>query len=183
MNDYKQLDVNSFVNEYLDKHPDQAGRVIANIVGHSILALDKWDCSGSAKISNYVIVYNKNGMNDGFTKFGDDIITSDHILSAKNGDFVILLEGGPQSFKQSLNVLRNDIPIKALFNIRSRDRQDFFSATEFFYLVGQQLLINPELPPESVGVILDTYLKSHKAWDHNKHDADTKKKPFLFFCL
>lgn len=176
--DRKKLDVNSLLNEYVANNPKQTYRVLANVVGHSIHALEKWGCKVSP-VSNYVVVYNKYGMEEGFTKFGDDVIASDNIQSPKDGDILLMLEGGPQSFKQAINVLRNDVPVKALFNIRSQDRRAFFSATEFFYLVKQELLKNVDLSSEEVKNILDEYLKTHEAWDSKKPDAGTKEA--LFF--
>ena len=176
--DSDELDVNTFLNEYITDNPGQAYKVLANVVGHSIVALEQWGCKGSPSISHYVMVYNQHGMKTGFTTFGDDVMASDYIQSPDDGDILLLMEGGPQSFRQSLNVLQHDVPVKAIFNIRSMDRRAFFSAAEFFSLVKKALAENPDLSPQSVQDILAAYLKTHQAWDPEKPDADTKEKIF-----
>ncbi len=106
------------------------------------------------------------------------MVASDYIQTPLDGDLMLMLEGGPQTFKQAVNVLQNDVPIKALFNIRSIDRRKFFSATEFFYLVQQELLKTPDLGAEQVKGILKKYLQTHEAWDSSKPDAGTKEALF-----
>jgi hypothetical protein len=167
------LDTNSIVNSYIDNYPEISNRVIANIVNQSVDALEIWECDGSSKVNNFVVVYN-NGNN---TKFGDDIIISDNLLH-EHGDFCLMLEGGAQSFRQSINMLQNGICIKAIFNIREPDRQAFFSTTEFFYLVKSALEKDSSMEPEAVQIIFDRYMENHEAWDQKKPDSGTKEKLF-----
>ncbi|WP_010302523.1 hypothetical protein [Candidatus Odyssella thessalonicensis] len=176
--DRARLDTNSLLNEYIEDNPHQAYRVLANVVGHSIYALEQWGCKASPQVKSYVVVYNENGMGERFTKFGDDVTVSDYIQSPADGDMLLLLEGGAQSFKQAVNVLKKNVPIKALLNIREPERRLFFSAAEFFYLVKQELLRKSNLSQKEVRAILKNYLRTHAAWDNRKPDADTKEELF-----
>ncbi len=176
--DRGQLDVNSLLNAYVEDHPDQAYRVLGNVVGHSIVALEKWGCRVPNTISIYVMVFNEFGMDEGFTKFGDDVIVSDSLLSAEDGDFLVVIEGGAQSFKQAINVLKNDVPVKALTNVRTEKDREFFSASEFFLHVQKALKADQELAPEAVRGLMNTYMETHVAWNKDRPDAATKEALF-----
>lgn len=176
--DRKRLDINSFLNEWVENDPSRASKVVASVVGHSVVALDKWGCRVTDKLKHFVVVYNDNGTSEGFTTFGADVYASDNILRAEDGDYLVILDGGPQSFTQATNVMANGVMIKVLFNLRSDDNQGFFSAGEFFSLVQDALKSNPSLSQEGVKQILSEYLVDHKAWDAKRNDASTKEKLF-----
>lgn len=172
--DMVKLDINSFLNEYIEENPSEAHRVLANVVGHTLTALNDWGCKVSDKVSNFVIVYNDNGMQEGFTKFGDDVIASDYIMSAEDDDLLLIVEGGPQSFRQAVNVLEKDVKVVALGNVREEKDRKFFSTAEFFDLVKIALVKNLDLTGQDVKQILDEYLVNHEAWDPSRPDASTK---------
>lgn len=169
-----KLDINSFVSEFVEKNPQEAYRVLANVVGHTVIALEKWGCKGQPRTSNYVIVYNQHGMNEGFTKFGDDVIASDFIMSKEDNDLLVVIEGGWQSFKQSLNALSLDIKIEALANVREEADKKLFSTAELFHLVKQAMVKSPDMPKEELVKIFTTYMDNHEAWDKTRPDAETK---------
>ena len=176
--DLSKLDINSFLNEYIEQNPNETHRVLANVVGHTFTALNLWGCKVSDKVSNFVVVYNDYGMQEGFTKFGDDVVASDYIMSAEDDDLLVIVEGGPQSFRQAVNVLEKGVKVVALGNVREDNEKIIFSAAEFFNLVKSELIANPYLTQERVKEILNGYLSNHWAWDPRRPDASTKKALF-----
>jgi hypothetical protein len=176
------MDTNSFVTEYAKANPNQAYRIVGNVVGQTVTALETWDCTASNNVNCFVVVYNDKGMQEGFTKFGDDVLVSDFIMSAAYGDKLILVEGGAQSFKQAANALEHNIPIEALYGIgiRKPDDRKFFSTSQFFAF----LTINSEgsdtanLTEARARELFEIYLADHKAWNPTRPDADTKEKLF-----
>ncbi|MDP1723372.1 MAG: hypothetical protein Q8L85_01550 [Alphaproteobacteria bacterium] len=176
--DLSKLDINSFLNEYIEQNPNETHRVLANVVGHTFTALNLWGCKVSDKVSNFVVVYNDYGMQEGFTKFGDDVIASDYIMSAEDDDLLVIVEGGPQSFRQAVNVLEKGVNVVALGNVREEKDRKFFSTAEFFDLVKTALLKNLDLTGQDIKQILDSYLSNHEAWDPTRPDASTKEGLF-----
>ncbi|MBP6986073.1 MAG: hypothetical protein KBB83_05720 [Alphaproteobacteria bacterium] len=170
-----KLDINSFVSEYIENNPRQAFRVLANIVGHSVVALEKWGCKGQPRISHYVVVFNEHGMKEGFTKFGDDVVASDFIMSKDSDDLLVVIEGGWQSFKQSLNALSLGIKIEALANVREESDKKLFSTAELFHIVKQAMTQNPDMSKGELVQIFTTYMDCHEAWDKTRPDAETKE--------
>lgn len=185
------LDTNSFINEYMDENPDQAYRVLANIVGHTHVALNEWGTAGSALIRNFVVVYTNDGMQEepaynlegikisGFTTFGDDIIMSDYILQAQDGDRIVCVEGGVQSFRQVVNALSINVPVDFIYNVRTTNGESFFSTARFLNKICEGFV--GDLPPskEWVQSAYDDYIKSLKnVWSTSKPDYLTKKALF-----
>lgn len=176
--DSSKLDINSFLNEYVEDNPSEAHRVLANVVGHSVIALNLWGTKVSSLVSNFVVVFNEHGMGEGFTKFGDDVMASDFIMSPEDNDLLVVIEGGAQSFRQAVNVLEKGVQVVALANVREEVEKIVFSAAELFALVRSELEVNPDLSPEDVKEIVKTYLSNHWAWDPRRPDASTKKALF-----
>ncbi len=184
----KALDINSTLNEWLEDHPDQAFRVVANVVGHSVHALKSWGCRVSDKPQHFVVVYNDFGMDEGrtkdqrFTRFGDDVVPSDNIMSAEDNDTLVVIEGGAQSFRQAVNVMKNGVRVSALYGVRPADREaQFFSAAGYFALV-QELLNDSDrdaaVTEADIRALTETYMQTHEAWDANRPDAETKAALF-----
>jgi hypothetical protein len=159
----------------VEKNPQEAYRVLANVVGHTVLALENWGCKGQSRTSHYVVVYNQHGMKEGFTKFGDDVIASDFIMSKDDNDLLVVIEGGWQSFKQSLNALSLGVKIEALSNVREEADKKLFSSAELFHLVKQAMTANPDMSKEDLAKIFTTYMDNHEAWDKSRPDAETKE--------
>jgi hypothetical protein len=173
-------DANGLVNEYVRMHPEQSHRFLANIVGHTVVALEKWKCQAASSVSHFVTVYNDAGMTEGkHTMFGDDVIASDHLMEKKDGDCLVMLEGGMQSFKQAINVLNRDIPIYALTGIRTeKGKKGFFSASDYLGQVSEALKVKPDFSTAELRTLTDEYLKTRQAWDPAKGDAPTKAALF-----
>ena len=176
----RELDVNSFVNEFIEQKPQEAYRVLGNVVGHTEIALTKWGCKVSPQIHNFVVVYNKFGMEEpNFTKFGDDVIMSDMLLNAEDGDEVICLEGGAQSFKQITNSLKGNLKINLVLNLRKLENRPFFSAALFLSLVNDAFDGQTPPSPEKVQAIYEEYNQTLKStWDSSRPDHMTKKALF-----
>ena len=184
-------DVNTLVNEFANKHHNQADRILANIVGQTTIAIDQWGTSGSPYVKNFVVVYNEAGVDQapkydsnfvkisGFTAFGDDIIMSDYIFSAHENDRFICLEGGAQSFKQCTNALKQRIPVILLYNLRKPENEKFFSAARFFKLINDKYNYGKEPSKAQVQEIYDAYVKTLESlWDARRPDYETKKALF-----
>lgn len=187
----KELDINSFLNEYVEDDPSQAHKVLANIVGHTHTALTQWGTAGSFHVRNFVVVYSADGMSKepmynhegkkvrGYTTFGDDIIISDHLLQAADGDRVICMEGGVQSFRQIMNALSLNIPVDLVYNLRKPDREGFFSAARFLKAIKTAFKNDYTPSPDEVRKIYIEYETSLKSiWDPSKADYLTKKELF-----
>jgi predicted ATPase len=183
-----KVDVNTLVNEYANEHPGQANRILANIVGQTTVALNQWGTSGSSYIRNFVVVYNDAGVVDvprynekfekisGFTTFGDDIVLSDYLFNAAQGDRFICLEGGAQSFKQAVNGLILNIPITCVYNIRKSENEKFFSAARFFNLINNAYDADQEPTIDDIKQIYKKYVVSlDSLWDARRPDYQTKK--------
>jgi len=197
--------INGLVNEYLDQYPEEASRVLANILGQTVVALGSWGAWASPHIRNFVVVYNEGQGTDakpvyekvngeqiaGYTTFGDDVTMSDEMC-----DELICQEGGAQSFRQAVNVLIRNIPIQLIFNARQTKgenpkAQDLFSAARFLYMVRQTY--NGDTPParDVVQAIFDKYVTSFgttyvekvqqtlpNLFDYTKEDWETKMHQF-----
>lgn len=181
-----QLDTNSFINEFIDAHPDQANRVLANVVGHTVWAIQQWHCYVSPHVRNFVTVYNNSGMNEtpqyeadkqisGFTTFGTDVLISDFI----GLDKLICLEGGAQSFQQIVNALLQDIPVDLVYNLRTSSGETMFSAARFLKLIDDEFTEKQQLSKEVIIQIFNKY-KSSLASMFNEAKQDFKTKQALF---
>ncbi len=192
-----EYDVNALVNEYIDQHPDQAHRVLANIVGHIHIALNKWGCYASPLVQNFVIVYNNDGMVRypkydekgnkvaGFTVFSEDVVMSDYMLQAVDGDVTISLEGGTQCWKQIINMLERSISAELIYNIRVSHKQHHFSVARFL----RAIEINKPSLPEHVREIRKSYEQAlEHLWDTTRQDNSDMnygeiKKKLLNECM
>ncbi len=187
------LDINSFVNEYLEQHPDQAHRFIANILGHTVVALTQWGCTGSPEIRNFMVVYNDHGIENmappvydeegmkvhGYTTFGDDVTTSDSLLSAEGGDAMVCLEGGAQSFCQVINILRRGVPVHLVYNLRFADI-NMFSASRFLLQIREALSKNPHITKDELRAINEEQIVAFGDMMFNKKKGDYKTKRQLY---
>jgi hypothetical protein len=174
------LDINALVNEYIDSTPDQAYRFLANIVGHTPIALEQWECYGSTHVHNFIVVFNDTGMqNDMHTKFGDDVIMSDHLLDPAHEDAVICLEGGAQSFKQVVNSLALDLPIELAYNLRAPVGNNFFSTARFLLEIYNAFIKDQ---PPTQNTVLELYQQYRKTllgtWNASRPDHYTKQALF-----
>lgn len=184
-------DVNSIVNEYIDNHPEVGNRVIANIVGHIHIALNKWGCYASPYVKNFVVVYNDYGMTvnpvydtsgnkiKGFTVFSEDTTMSDYMLQAKDGDVTISLEGGTQCWKQVINMLDRSIHAELIYNIRIPNKQHHFSVAR---ILKQFYDKKPQTEQQAQQVANDYQKSLEHLWDTTRQDnsemnyGETKKK-------
>lgn len=187
-----KIDVNSLISEYANEHPEQAHRILANILGQTTVALNQWGSSGSPHIRNFVVVYNDAGVaqmpkyNDtfekvsGFTTFGDDIIMSDYLFSPSDNDRFICFEGGAQSFKQAVNGLRRGVPVTFVYNLRKPENEKYFSAARFFNLINDAFMKEKRIPSkEEVMQIYESYKNTLAClWDCSRPDYETKKALF-----
>lgn len=188
--DGRELDINSFVNEYVDEQPTVARKVLANILGHTHIALTQWGTYGSPRVRNYMVIYNDCDMSkqptyvdakkvSGFTTFGNDIITSDHLLRTTDGDRFVCLEGGVQSFLQIINALSLKTPSILVYNLRKPEKEKFFSATRFLKLVRNASVGKEPPTQEKVQELFVEYEKTlDSIWDPSKADSKTKKELF-----
>lgn len=188
----KELDINSFLNEYLDEHPKEAYKVLANILGHTHMALNQWHgVRGSGQVRNFVVVYNSDGMTkepaynkegvktSGFTTFGDDIVISDHVLQPKEGDRIVCVEGGVQSFRQVMNALALNVPVDLIYNVRVPGRETFFSTARFLAKIKADFTDGQAPSPKAVRDIYDGYIATLESiWDTSKGDHKTKQALF-----
>jgi len=176
----QQLDVNSFINEYLDDNPDQAPRVLANILAHTVYALKNWKCVVSPKVINFVVVYNEDGVEGAnFTKFGDDVTISDNLLTAQDGDKVICLEGGAQSFNQATRSLELGLQVDYVSGLRQPENYTMFSAAQFVSRILGAFKKNKEVTQPMVRDIAQGYFGSLvQMFDPKKEDFYTKKSLF-----
>jgi hypothetical protein len=182
----QELDANSFLNEYIDETPGQAPRILANILGHTVLAIKKWGCYVSPLVQHFVVVYNGAGMTEdpqfdengkktaGFTTFGDDVTMSDSIC-----DRLLCLEGGAQSFLQVVNVLRQHHPVEVVYNLRKAADAKMFSAARFLQMVDAAFVNGKAPDKEQVKLIFQKYAQSLNAmFNTGKPDYKTKKALF-----
>lgn len=176
-----QFDVNTFVSDYVDSDPGRAKKVIANILGHTHDAFSAWNAPGSRNIQNFVAVYNdytifqdpkyeKGKKVAGYTTFGDDIHMSDEIMEAKMGDRLVCLEGGAQSFRQAVNVLKKDIPVDLVYNLRVQKDKKLFSAAEFLRRVQDSYKPGMEMTPKKIKDIYKKYFFQLSEMHFNEKD-------------
>lgn len=188
--DGSELDINSFVNERADEDPEMAKRVLANIVGHTPVAIQKWGRYGSPNVHHYVVVYNDYSTDQepayvdgkkvsGFTTFGNDVTMSDHLLQQADGDRFICLEGGVQSFLQVMNALQQNIPVTLVDGLRKPEKESLFSATRYLRAVSAASERDSDLSREGAQAVFDEYERTLESiWDPNKADFKTKKELF-----
>lgn len=182
----QELDANSFINEFIDEQPQQASRVLANILGHTVWAINKWGCYVSPHVTNFVVVYNDAGMSEdpqfdlhgkkiaGFTTFGDDVHMSDFAC-----DRLLCLEGGAQSFLQAINVLHQGKTIEAVYNIRKPADEKMFSAARFLQKVDAKFVQGKAPAKEVVETLFTEYISTlNSMFNESKPDFKTKKALF-----
>lgn len=162
-----EMEVNSFVNEFINQDPSRARRVLANIVGHSHVAVTQWGCKASPHVKNFIVVYNDGGSIEAqCTKFGDDIFISDNILNVAEGDSLICLEGGFQSFRQVVNCLKSGLHVDFVYHLRKPGGEKLFSTAIFLNKVRTAFSLNPMLSGQDVKNIFAEYSKTlEKIWD------------------
>ncbi|KAJ9653374.1 hypothetical protein H2198_007463 [Neophaeococcomyces mojaviensis] len=119
-----EYDTNWLVAEYISKLPEVRSRVIANAVGQSIQCLQDPSWSGSLKVANFVMLYDR----DSDTEFGQDVWLSDGIMSPDFNDEMLCFEGGIQAFCQCTNALVKNIKVVAMTNLRPSELHIKFSA-------------------------------------------------------
>jgi predicted ATPase len=192
-----QLDINAFVNEYADRNPSKANKIVANIVGHSYIALTRWGCLVSPQVQTFTVIYNDNGLvgdlkEETYTTFGQDVITSDTLC-----DEIFCLEGGAQSFNQVINVLAQNKPVTIVTGLRQESVAMFFNASDFFKYIKGKLSAAMEkvgtrkkkiknvdaLKRANAEKIIESYIrdyeKNHKGtppFDKSRGDYNTKMK-------
>jgi hypothetical protein len=191
------LDVNGAVNIWVDGDTSakRASKVLANIVGHTYVALEKWKATASSNVENFVVVYNDSPIVDddgviiepeydpktgyqisGFTTFGSDIAVSDFLLDGELGDKMLCLEGGAQSFAQIVNVLSRNVPVTIVTNLRTDDGESAnFSAAEILKRIYK---LGEDVSEDVVRVVFDTYVASKKEL-FNMRRPDFDILPFL----
>jgi len=171
----EKLDVNALINECADQNKQKAHAILANVVGHSYTALTDWKCTASPYIRFFTVIYNDSGMaDDTFTKFGDDVQTSEALC-----DGMVCLEGGAQSFRQVVTALDKGFPVAFIGNIREEKDKDFFGTATFLHRVKKAHETYKNLSKQDVLNIYKEYEKTLKSpWDPNRPDHMTKKKLF-----
>jgi hypothetical protein len=133
-------DVNFIVTAILEEHPEYAKQVFAQFVADGTpLVLDKYGACISPYITN-VILFGGNSSQDYFNMirklaplpnrppsvhFGCDI----HLDIAANSVFCV--EGGIQSFLQSLLALLRGCNVQVCDDVRHKSNQGYFSAAKF----------------------------------------------------
>lgn len=195
----KPGDVNALVNEWLEQDNANQKRTLGNAVNiHTPMAIKNWRCSAGT-IFNIAVVHPD-------ALFGADVDLSDYLVpqydDAPGESLGICLEGGVQSFLQSINMLRLEVPIIAVEKLRGRTNAAyklndnyplFFSAAEFLNIIKQHVaqacVENRKTTQEDIEKIRDAYLynpKVHGAYyfeqhkhlrlfaNPNRHDYDTK---------
>ncbi|KAK5088226.1 hypothetical protein LTR05_002443 [Lithohypha guttulata] len=128
-------DANWLVSEYLAKRVRSAQstspntiaetRVVANLVGQSIEALETTGWSGSEHVHHYTLLYSSGAE---LTRFGDDTWLSDGMMFAEHDDMMICFEGGPQAFHQCVNVLMFGVRVSAVRGLRPNGDARFSAA-------------------------------------------------------
>lgn len=164
-----EMEVNSFVNELLNRMPNQSCRVLANVVSESHIAVEKWGCKVSQHVKNFIVVYNDAGtLEEKCTKFGDDVFISDNLLNVADGDSIICLDGGFQSFRQVVNCLKLGLRIELVYNLRKPGGEKLFSTATFLNKVRIALGSNPRLAPQDIKNVFEEYSKTlNKIWAEN----------------
>lgn len=163
--------VNALVSNYIVEN-DLGAVTIANIVGHSIRALEAWGCKVPyTAVENYVLVYNGNFDEGEFTKFGDDTPISDGVM-----DELLLLDGGMQSLRQTASALERGIKVFGITGLRNHDDKLFVSGAALLLHLKRKFEADsiPSTSEEFKGM-LEGYFASFKDFDKTRSDADTKK--------
>lgn len=151
--------VNGIVSDLIEERECHE-HVMANVVDfHTPMAIKEWGCSAPDQLLHYVIVY---GDREQGARFGDDITSSDFI-----GDRQIVLDGGPQSFRELCNALLLDRKVDILAGLRTREKTWgmqgevstlYFSAAKF--IQDLKLFVNEKGDAPSKGELqgwYDTY--------------------------
>lgn len=170
-----RADINGLFNQWLDKHPEIAARVIANIVDeHTATALREWNCKISSAISHFYLVYTHSEKPN--AKFGDDTHSSDGITNYHS----LCCEGGIQSTRQASVLLKNNVPITGIVGLRDLKNPrnfdpvtglPFMSTAGFFSYVKAEIKRNGE---SELTHSIDSYFFRHGLYNPKKGDACTK---------
>jgi hypothetical protein len=191
-------EINATVSSFVDR--TNKSKFIGNVVGHTVVALDRWGCIG-ADIDNYIVVYNDDGMSRspeyerdntkpnfghqvrGHTIFGDDTIISDKLLIS-NGDLVICADGGVQSVLQIINSIEMEVMVILIYGLRTKT-QNGFSASKFLkfimdgYNEAKLFGLRGANMTAFVSRVRDKYMTSiNVIWDPSKPDCQTKRQIF-----
>lgn len=118
-------DANWVVGEMMNRQPEFAARVFANVVQKSADALGSLEWTGHPAVTTFVLPYNDDGTP---TSFGDDTWLSDGIMAARPDEKMICFEGGIQAFEQAVNVLCLDIPVVVCTSLRVPGEARFSAA-------------------------------------------------------
>ena len=154
-------DANWLVGDYIEKNTVAAERVLANVVGESVHALESgW--TGSERVKYFVLLYQKGHLP---TRFGEDMWLSDGTMSAETGDVILCFEGGVQALSQCVNALERGIKVVAVPNLRPSINDMRFSAAELLSIV-EGVKDSSRLEPE-----LKQYLDEHWPEDTTKVDS------------
>ncbi|MCF7799617.1 hypothetical protein K9L05_01655 [Candidatus Babeliales bacterium] len=145
----EQSDTNTLINEYINEHPEYSKKVFANIVTDS----GTYASDSSPFVHNFIFVYNEDGQP---THFGDDIFVSDYMLNSSDGDSVLCLEGGVQTFLQIVNCLKNNINIFCILNLRDRSRESEFSAARVVKVISNLLKSLPSINAQNRKLLENT---------------------------
>ena len=174
--DKTRLSANTLVNTLLDTHPELAKRFIANIVDfHTVQAITKWGCKISENIVNFYLIYSAN---EPKVLFGDDVPSSDNLTN----NTVICFDGGIQSLRQALYMMKRNIHVQAQTHLREiseaihtdpNTQLPYLSAAKFLEVIAV-VAKNPEATAEDREKAIDEYLKIHVTHNIKAPDASTK---------
>ena len=97
-------------------------------------------------------------------------------MSPETNDVLVVIEGGPLSFIQTVNALKKDITITGLFNIKQENQRGYFSTAEFLYTVKSKLDRDPNLTREGVSAIYQSYCNTPGTFNWHDKNQDIKEK-------
>jgi len=149
------VDTNQILNDWIDENPDRRSRRVWGLLTDkgSIQAINEFQYTVSSNCKNFIVT-------TGNASFGDDVKLSDQLT-----DLAILIDGGVQSFEQSVNILlRPGTHIHAVMNARATKEK--FSGARLLY----ELSITPVMDSENycqqfTGLSSDQRLRIKRAVD------------------
>jgi len=169
----ERRDINQLLSDWVDEDTSRASRVVANIVDeHTITAINKWDCTVSENVHNFFLVYSDT--KEPSVKFGDDIMSSDGLTNLKAYSF----EGGIQSLRQIVYMLKRDVAIHGISNLRdlsdSTNPRYFDPVSKKSYLSAVEFLQSIKESSDGFVKASEDYLATHALYNKSKGDASTK---------
>lgn len=162
-------DINQCVNDLIEGNPEMASKIFANIVyDHTCEAISKWGCTYSQHVCNFILVYSRCPSER--VLFGDDTYTSDNLTTKA----ALCVEGGIQSFRQSLFLLRNNVKVEGVCNIDAVDTT-FSAAVCLNYMRSKYYdsFLNSKADFNALSTF-NMYLKSMTKLYEQKADSATK---------